>query len=116
MAVEIVFHVHVIFYILKMSGNKPSTSKRKYEEDIAIRDFNNAWEEQFLFTNQNTSKPVCLICGACVAVPKKFNLERHFTQRHADFNLKCPVGSKLRTDLIIKRRIFSRPAIIIQEK
>lgn len=81
-----------------------STSKRKYKDDIAVRDFNIAWEEQFFFTNQNSSKPVCLICGASVAVPKKFNLERHFTQMHGAFNSKYPVGSKLRTDFISKKK------------
>ncbi|CAH1115402.1 unnamed protein product [Psylliodes chrysocephalus] len=81
-----------------------SISKRKYEEDISVRDFNVALEEQFLFTNQNSSKPVCLICDAFVAVPKKFNLERHFTQMHGPFNSKYPAGSKLRTDFISKKK------------
>lgn len=87
-----------------MSMSKPSTSKRKYEEDIAIREFKTVWEEQFLFTHQNTSKPVCLICGICVAVPKKFNLDRHFKQLHSDFNSKYLVGSHLRTEFINKKR------------
>lgn len=51
--------------------NKPATSRRKYEEDIAICDFKTVWEKQFLFMKQNTSKPVCLIRGTCVAVTKK---------------------------------------------
>lgn len=54
-----------------MCMSKPSTSKKKYEEDLAILDFKTVWEEQFFFTNQNTSKTVCLTFGTSVAVPKK---------------------------------------------
>lgn len=92
-----------------MSQSKPS--KRKYGEDIASRDFRTEWEEQFLFTNLNASKPVCLVCGFCAAVPKKFNLERHFKQLHGDFNRKYPAGSLSRTDFIDKKKIVSRPTV-----
>jgi hypothetical protein len=73
-----------------MSLNQPSTSagKRRYEDDIAFSKFNIEWDHQFLFVKGIDSKPVCLICNACITVPKKFNLERHFNQMHPDFSTK----------------------------
>lgn len=58
-----------------------------------------------MFTNQNTSiKPVFLMCGVCVAVPKQFNLDRHFKQLDCDFDTKYPVGCFLRTEFILKKK------------
>lgn len=58
--------------------NKSSTLKKEYEKYIAFRDLKTVWENNF-FTNQNTSKCVRSICGTCVAVAKKINVDRHFT-------------------------------------
>ena len=81
-------------------------SKRKYGSEIETRVFNNDWEERFLFTDLNVSKPVYSICGGNVAVPKKYNLERHFTKNHSDFDFKYPFGSALRSDIIKKKLFF----------
>ena len=58
-----------------MSLRKPCGSKRKYDDDIAIQEFKSEWEEQYFLTMENSSKPVCLICGVCIAILKIFNLE-----------------------------------------
>jgi hypothetical protein len=91
-----------------MSLNQPSTSagKSRYEDDIALGKFNIEREHQFLFVKGIDSKPVCLICNACITVPKKFNLERHFNQMHPDFNTKYPINSELRADFISIKKTF----------
>lgn len=86
-----------------MALSKPSSSKRKYEDDISVRNFNKEWEEIYLFTNHNTSKPACLICGF-YAVPKKYNIERHFTTNHSSFNARYPLGSSIRSDFIRSKK------------
>jgi hypothetical protein len=69
-----------------MAYSKHEASERKSESEVRFRAFNEEWEEQFLFTMGKSSKPICLICNLAVAVPKKYNTERHFKQNHDTFN------------------------------
>ncbi len=61
--------------------------------------FHEEWESEFFFTNVN-ERCVCLICGASVAVGKRCNVERHFTQVHGNFARDFPVGSGLRIEKV----------------
>ena len=65
-------------------------------EDIDCREFSADWLEKFMFVPNRSGKPVCLICGFCVSVTKKYNLERHYTTTHSDINAQYPIGSELR--------------------
>ncbi|XP_072239317.1 general transcription factor II-I repeat domain-containing protein 2-like [Leuresthes tenuis] len=58
----------------------------KRKVDSENRAFNNRWEAEYMFSDI-AGKPVCLICGANVAVIKEFNIRRHFETKHKD-NLK----------------------------
>ena len=59
-------------------------------------------------------KPVCLICGANVAVIKEFNLRRHYETKHKD-NLKdldaeqkVQKAEELKKNLTIQQTFFTR--------
>jgi hypothetical protein len=41
-------------------------------------------------------KCICLLCNANLAIPKKGNIERHFTTVHKGFESEVAVGSELR--------------------
>uniref|UniRef100_A0AAR2IK74 SPIN-DOC-like zinc-finger domain-containing protein n=1 Tax=Pygocentrus nattereri TaxID=42514 RepID=A0AAR2IK74_PYGNA len=58
----------------------------KRKVDSENRAFQNRWEAGYLFTDI-AGRPVCLICGAIVAVFKEFNLRRRYETKHQD-NLK----------------------------
>jgi hypothetical protein len=57
-------------------------------KEVGFRAFNEEWEEQFLFTVGKLSKPICLIGSLTVAVPKKYNIDRHFKRNHDTFNIR----------------------------
>ena len=54
-------------------------------------------------TGGDGKKPVCLICGFCVSVVKKYNLERHYISNHADLDVKYPAGSELRREFVVRK-------------
>jgi hypothetical protein len=54
-----------------MSDNK----KRKLESEH--RSFNAEWSNKYLFTVFR-DKVICLVCRQTVAVPKEYNVARHF--------------------------------------
>lgn len=78
--------------------------------------FNKEWEEQFFFIEFN-GKSICLLCNASVAVPKKSNIERHFTTQHESCNSSFPPNTEIRkkrvgelkTNLTKQQNIFTRP-------
>ena len=51
------------------------------------------WAEQYMFHSGSNGKMVCLICGFCVSVEKKYNMQRHFTATHPDYDKKYPKDS-----------------------
>jgi hypothetical protein len=87
-----------------MAQSKLMTSKKKRDNDLFLRGFQDQWEEQFLFTQTNSSKPICLVCLEVLAVVKKYNVEQHFQQVHKELNKKYPIGSSLRTEYISKQK------------
>ncbi|CAN7950646.1 unnamed protein product [Ixodes hexagonus] len=61
-----------------MSLSKPS-AKRKVEDEK--RCFQERWELPYFFT-ESRGKVLCLICNQTVAVPKDYNVRRHFMSCH----------------------------------
>jgi len=47
------------------------------------RAFQPEWERDYLFVDLN-GKPQCLVCLQVMAVPKEYNLERHYRTMHAE--------------------------------
>ncbi len=70
---------------------------------------------KLLFVYSN-SKPICLICKASVAIPKRGNLERHFKTVHKKYETDFPAKTELRsrkvrelkTQLAAQQSVFTR--------
>ena len=56
----------------------PKMAKRKAENSFLDR-----WEAEYLFTYVK-DRPVCLVCGANVAITKEYNIRRHYEMKHHD--------------------------------
>ncbi len=77
--------------------------------------FHPEWEEDYFFVYSN-SKPICLICKASMAIPKKGNLERHFKTVHKKYERDFPAKTELRsrkvrelkTQLAAQQSVFTR--------
>jgi len=75
---------------------------KKFEE-CTLREFRNEWKKQYLFSMGDGGKPICLVCGTCVAVVKKYNLSRHYNTNHSSLDVTHPVGSDLRHEYIARK-------------
>ena len=56
-----------------------------------------------MFVPGHNDKPICLICGFCASVMKKYNLEQHYITTHSDIIAQYPAGSELRKNFIVKK-------------
>lgn len=54
--------------------------KRKVDQEG--RKFNQDWTSKYLFI-EHASKYICLVCRESLAVPKEYNIRRHYETRHA---------------------------------
>lgn len=54
-------------------------AKRKAEN----RNFLDKWEAEYIFTYIK-DRPVCLVCGANVAITKEHNIRRHYETKHQE--------------------------------
>lgn len=77
-------------------ASSSDSKKRKIEQENRI--FKEEWTHEFFFIlpDHLNSKPLCLICGENVSVPKSYNLNRHFKKNHNTFNQNYPKGSEIR--------------------
>lgn len=88
----------------RLPGSQTASSKYDQPAESKLsRQFQTEWTNSFLFTQGSNFKPVCLVCGFCVCVVKKYNLERHYIKNHADYEVKYPTDSKLREEYIQKK-------------
>jgi putative ubiquitin-RnfH superfamily antitoxin RatB of RatAB toxin-antitoxin module len=69
--------------------------KRKLEDEKRV--FQEQWTEKFCFI-EHKGNIICIICKATIAVPKDYNLKRHFQSKHSDFDEKY--SGTLRTQKI----------------
>ena len=58
--------------------------------DSETRNFNNVIStmlhvEIFILQTLPSSKPMCLLCNECVSAVKEYDLKRHITTKHGDF-------------------------------
>ena len=58
-----------------------SGRKRKDEN----RQFQDIWTSKYFFV-ESFNKVVCLICKDVIAVPKEYNIKRHYESRHLSFS------------------------------
>ncbi|XP_071979042.1 general transcription factor II-I repeat domain-containing protein 2-like [Engystomops pustulosus] len=93
-----------------MSCSKPAV-KRKVDDEH--RQFQEKWEKQYFFI-EHKGIPTCLICTEKVAVPKEYNLKRHYTTRHAEEYAKYQGDeranqvAKLKTCLLRQQDFFKK--------
>lgn len=89
-----------------MSEDLNDNTKRKFGEssNLIFREFNDDWKERYMFILGRNGKPICIICGFCASVVKKYNLERHYNSTHADLTSKYPLCSDIRREFIEKKR------------
>ena len=57
-------------------------------------------------------KPVCLVCGANVAVMKEYNLRRHYETKHQDKYKHLDMKQKLQKVEELKRRLVSQQTVL----
>lgn len=77
--------------------------------------FNTDWEESYCFVDLK-DKCICLLCRSIIAMPKKYNVERHFQTMHATFDANYPPKSEVRkkrinqlkSNLSVQQTIFTR--------
>jgi len=61
--------------------------------------FHNEWQDLYCFTMYK-DKCLCLICRVTIALPKKGNLERHFSSLHNNYENDYPLNTELRKQKI----------------
>jgi hypothetical protein len=91
----------------------PGTSKpqkRKVEDEN--RKFQDAWTEKYCFV-ESKGAMICLHCKQTVAVPKEYNLRRHYESKHINFEKfqgelrKQQIASLIRS-LSAQQRVFTK--------
>ena len=79
------------------SNMSVSKQPKKRELEGEKRVFQEQWSEKFYFI-EHKGNIIYFICKAIIAVPKDYNLKRHFQSKHSDFDEKY--SGALRTQKI----------------
>lgn len=80
-----------------MAGVCSKGRKRKLENEN--REFQPEWESEFCFTKgKKDGTSLCLICRETVNGYKRYNLNRHYSSVHSQFEEKFPKKSKIREE------------------
>lgn len=80
-----------------MAGVYSKGRKRKLEDEN--REFQSEWEGEFFFTKgKKEGTALCLICRETVNGNKRYNLNRHYTSIHSQFDERFPKKSKIREE------------------
>lgn len=77
-----------------MSGVS-SKYKRKISSENRL--FQDEWESDYFVVPNKNNAATCLICRESIIL-KKYNISRHFTSKHKDFDETFPPGSSLRNE------------------
>ena len=81
-------------------------SKRKAESDCK-HEFNEEWENDFLFIANPAGKPLCIVCETTLSYNKKHDLNRHYKTQHQttiEDEKKLRLGSELRKEYVTKKK------------
>lgn len=79
------------------------------------RSFQDRWEADYLFTNMK-DRPVCLVCGASVAVTKEYNIRRHYDTKHYEKYKDLDVTQKLQKVAEMKRSLVCQQTMFMKAK
>ncbi|XP_026025096.1 general transcription factor II-I repeat domain-containing protein 2-like [Astatotilapia calliptera] len=82
-------------------------AKRKNEN----RSFLDRWETEYLFTYVK-ERPVCLACGAHVALTKEYNIRRHYETKHQekykDMIQRCRKAEEMKRSFVSQQTMFKK--------
>lgn len=89
-------------------------AKRKIEDEYRI--FQDSWEIEFFCISGKKHDALCLICRKTINIPKRYNINRHYTTHHTEFSKNYPHPSKIREEKLIelKKGIFSEKQSILR--
>ena len=84
---------------------KKNKSKRKAGSD-SKRQFNEVWENEFLFIASPLGKPMCIVCESTLSDYRSYDLSRHYKKHQAEIEEKQKLvsGSELRKDYVVKKK------------
>ena len=84
---------------------KKNMSKRKAGSD-SKRQFNEVWENKFLFIASPSGKPMCIVCESTLSDYRRYDLSRHYKKHQAEIEEKQKLvpGSELRKDYVVKKK------------
>ena len=81
-------------------------SKRQAESDCKC-EFNEEWENDFLFIANPAGKPLCIVCETTLSYNKKHDLDRHYKTQHQttiEDEKKLRLGSELHKKYVTKKK------------
>lgn len=82
-----------------MPNSNVNNKRRKIENEGRV--FNPEWTTKYLFAVSN-AKILCLICRRVVAVPKEYNLRRHFEANHQSLAELDENEKKIKAESLMK--------------
>lgn len=71
------------------------------------REFNEQWENEFLFILTPSGKPFCIVCESTLSYNRRYDLNRHYKAQHQtniEIKLKLIPGSVLRKEYVAKKK------------
>ncbi|XP_076311275.1 SCAN domain-containing protein 3-like [Tachypleus tridentatus] len=80
-------------------------SKRKAESDNK-RQFNELWENEFLFIASPSGKPMCIVCESTLSDNRRHDLSRHYKKHQVEVKEKQKLmpGSELHKEYVVKKK------------
>ena len=84
---------------------KKNMSKRKAGSD-SKRQFNEVWENEFLFIASPSEKPMCIVCESTLSDYRRYDLSRHYKKHQAEIEEKQKLmpRSELWKDYVVKKK------------
>ena len=93
-------------------------SKRKAGSD-SKRQFNEVWENEFLFIASPSGKPMCIVCESTLSDYRRYGLSRHYKKHQAEIEEKQQLvpGSELRKAYVVKKKetIIKRQNLFVKK-
>jgi hypothetical protein len=81
-------------------------AKRKIKNKHRI--FQDSWEIEFFYISGEKHDALCLICCETINIPKRYNINHHYTTQKIEFSKNYPHPSKIREEKLVelKKRNF----------
>lgn len=95
-----------------MDKAPPVPSKKRKVKD-ENRQFQDIWTEKYFFVMSHNNI-ICMICKNSVAIPKEYNVKRHYETQHPTFTkltgqLRNQKIASLKKELLGQQAMFTKP-------